>query len=261
MFDAVCAREKIPYFIAGGTLLGAMRHQGFIPWDDDADLAMRREDYRRLERILLVNPPQGTYWESVSNPKHCPTNHFFGKLCLEMTDISDSKPSKDGACHHFGIDVFPLDVRPYSRLRRLRQAVLSYYYIHLSSLLFGGTSGKHKMLKSVLKFLLKPFYGSMEKVVSKFNAVAALGGVRETDAYVSLCGRYGYNHETFRSVWFERSERVPFDRLMLPAPQGWREMLERTYGKNWRTPPSNPEFNAHYRVTAKASKNEGCVSH
>lgn len=247
-FDAVCRREGLRYFIAGGTLLGAIRHGGFIPWDDDADLAMPRDDYRKLERVLISSPPPGTYWESVSNADHFPTNHFFGKLCLSETEIIDSHPSEDGGCHHFGIDVFPLDIRPAARVLRLKQAFLSYFYRHLSSLLFGGTSSRQRVVKRVLKAVLKPFYRTVEDVARKFDGVCALGGAVPTDAYVSLCGRYGYRHETFLVRWFRTSVPVRFGRLTLPAPEGWEPMLEATYGADWRTPPALPQGNVHYRI-------------
>lgn len=104
----VCEHEGIPYFICGGTLLGAARHGGFIPWDDDADFVMLRKDYRRLEKILIDDPPPGTYWASVSNAAHFPTNHFFGKLCLKDSGIEDHDRGSLGVSHVFGIDVLTL---------------------------------------------------------------------------------------------------------------------------------------------------------
>lgn len=250
-FDAVCRREGLRYFIVGGTLIGALRHRGFIPWDDDADVAMPREDYRRLERILNADPPEGTYWESVSNPKHFPTNHFFGKLCLSETSIEDSHPSEDGTRHHFGIDVFPFDTRPCSFLRQCRQALLSYFYQHLSSLLFGGASGKFRALKKVLRGILQPFFSSAESVAERFAHVAAMGEGEDSSYYISLCGRYGYRRESYPKAWFRSAVRVPFESLMLSAPIEGESMLCQAYGKNWRTPPNPPAVNAHYRVNVK----------
>lgn len=250
-FDGICKREGISYFICGGTLLGAMRHRGFIPWDDDADVAMTREDYRRLERVLISDPPEGTYWESISNPNHFPTNHFCGKLCMSETMIEDNHPPEDGVCNHFGIDVFPFDTRPRSLIRQFKQAVLSYFYQHLSLLLFGGASGKFRVLKKVLRVVLRPFFVSAQTVADRFMRVAGMGEGEDSPCYISLCGRYGYRRESYPKDWFRSSVQVMFEGLTLPAPIEGDAMLCQAYGKNWRMPPKLPLENAHYRVNTE----------
>jgi lipopolysaccharide cholinephosphotransferase len=247
-FDSVCKREQIPYYIMGGTLLGAVRHKGFIPWDDDADVALFREDYLRLEKVLVENPPPGTYWESVSNPEHCPSNHFFGKLCLIETDIVDRNAVKGSVSHHFGIDVFPLDVRPKGFLRRQRQRFLSYYYNHLSPLLFGGTSRNHTLIKAVARRLLSPFYGSLSEVVERFYAVAECKGNERSEYRISLCGRYGYNNESYEESWFSQTVELEFEDTHLPAAAQWRRILEKTYGKDWHVPRRDNASQSHYCV-------------
>lgn len=248
VFDSICQREKIPYYIMGGTLLGAARHKGFIPWDDDADVALFREDYQRLEKVLIENPPPGTYWESVSNPEHCPSNHFFGKLCMIETDIVDRNAVKGSVSHHFGIDVFPLDVRPKGFLRRQKQRFLSYYYNHLSPLLFGGSSRNYALVKFVFRLLLSPFYKSVSDVAFRFLQVANCGGPKDLGYRVSLCGRYGYAHESYLSEWFTQMIELEFEDMVLSAPIGWRQVLENTYGKDWIIPKKDHSKHQHYCV-------------
>ena len=248
VFDCVCKRENIPYYIMGGTLLGAVRHKGFIPWDDDADVALFREDYRRLETVLIENPPAGTYWESVANPEHCPSNHFFGKLCLKETDIVDRNAVEGSVAHHFGIDVFPLDVRPEGFWKCQKQRFLSYYYNHLCPLLFGGSSNKYRFVKCLARRILAPLYESMDEVVKKFNRVVECENSEEGGCRISLCGRYGYYSESYLSEWFSHTVEFEFEDTVLPAAAGWNEILNKVYGKDWRVPRMDKVEHRHYSL-------------
>jgi len=64
ILDEICKKHDIPYFLVDGTLLGAFRHNGFIPWDDDIDVGMLKPDYRRFKRIVCQELPDGVYFES-----------------------------------------------------------------------------------------------------------------------------------------------------------------------------------------------------
>ncbi len=108
-FDTVCKEHNLRYGLSGGTLLGAIRHGGFIPWDDDIDVVMPRPDYERLIDIsnkvfndrLFFSTPKTDY----------NTVHAYGKLYdmrTELIEFPDSKRLKS----HVYIDVFPLDGLP-----------------------------------------------------------------------------------------------------------------------------------------------------
>ena len=249
-FSAFCGENGIRYFICGGTLLGAARDGGFIPWDDDVDVVVPRGDFRRLERLATERPPDGVFWLGQANPEHAEPNVFWGKFCLEDCDIVDAHAS-GGVAHRFGIDVLPLDELPASRLSRWRQRFLSYYYRHLSSLLFGGTSSRHRGVKLVLRAALAPFNTDARAVAERFLAVAAIGEGSGSGWLDSLCGRYGYAHEQFPAEWFSSSVYLPFEGLSLPAAIGWRGMLEMAYGKDWPTPRRDVMEKCHYILKGK----------
>lgn len=123
-FDRLCRALELPYFLFAGTLLGAVRHQGFIPWDDDVDVLMLREDYERFlkEAPALLNTEdfflQGEFSE------HWPM--FFSKLRLNGTACLEKHHPKDKACHQgLYLDVFPCDNARESKLGRYLQFAAS----------------------------------------------------------------------------------------------------------------------------------------
>ncbi|MFR5941210.1 MAG: phosphorylcholine transferase LicD [Parabacteroides merdae] len=67
IFDRICRKHNLRYWIDGGTLLGAVRHKGFIPWDDDLDVAMPSEDYKKLDQIIQSELPDHLFWQTPKN--------------------------------------------------------------------------------------------------------------------------------------------------------------------------------------------------
>lgn len=107
-FDRVCHRLGIPYVLYSGTLLGAVRHRGFIPWDDDLDVMLLRADYARfLAEAPALLDPEIFYLQAEFSP-HWPM--FFSKLRLENTACLERYHPRDPR-HHQGIylDIFPCD--------------------------------------------------------------------------------------------------------------------------------------------------------
>lgn len=110
VLDSFCARHGIQYSLAAGTAIGAIRHQGFIPWDDDIDIAMSRTEYNKFCRAWKQNPIDGYYLENYLDDKYCGTSH--AKLRKDGTVmLSEGEDEKHGH-HGIWVDIFPCDKIP-----------------------------------------------------------------------------------------------------------------------------------------------------
>lgn len=121
----ICEEHNIPYWITDGTLLGSVRHKGFIPWDDDADLAMLREDYEKFSRIVEKHLPEPFQIETVEVNTHGKHNW------LKVIYLGDFKWTDADGVEHQGlsIDIFPFDyVHETSKVQKLVHRVARLLY-------------------------------------------------------------------------------------------------------------------------------------
>ncbi|MCM1291754.1 MAG: LicD family protein [Prevotella sp.] len=133
-FDDYCRVNGIEYMLSSGTVLGAARHGGFIPWDDDLDVEMSASQYRKLRKLMIKNPPQGIAWQDWKNePLYVQP---FGKLRDTATHIHEAD-SCDNLYKYNGhyIDVFPLypsNSRKIANISRKIQNTLQYRLLNLN---------------------------------------------------------------------------------------------------------------------------------
>ncbi len=107
VLDRICKKHDIPYFLYAGSLLGAIRHDGFIPWDDDFDVALLRKDYKRLMKILPDELPPGIVLQNNDTDKNY--YYFFAKLRDKKSFIDEGLYDHPFKERGIFIDIFPLD--------------------------------------------------------------------------------------------------------------------------------------------------------
>lgn len=242
----ICAANDIRYFIIAGTLLGAVRHKGFIPWDDDMDIGMLRPDYERFLIAASQELPSDLFLQTWHSDKG------FGlpiaKVRKNGTRIIES--ASENAVHHKGIfvDIFPFDEKPSSTILQAKQIAFTYVCkrILLTRLKY-SVGGEKSILKNLLLAVAKrgtSFLSTtrlidfLEREMRRYN-VSGRGDV------VTIGGSYGYKKETLKRSWVDSLENVEFEKQQWPAFELWPEYLAHMYGNYMQLPPAEARGKRH----------------
>ena len=226
-FDKVCKKLDITYFLFAGTLLGAVRHKGFIPWDDDLDVLMPRKDYRRLLQEGPAILDQERFYLQGEFSEHFPM--FFSKLRLNGTTCLEKYFPKDPLVHQgVYMDIFPCDNAYNSKVGRLLQFFSSKVVIAKS--LYAEGYDTNSAAKKVFMAACRILPGKL------FHRIVL--GPKETKKQVHcyLGGARKMRKSTFPASWFSGTCQVPFEQSIYPAPEGYDDVLKVLYGDYMNIP-------------------------
>lgn len=227
-FDRVCKALDITYFLFAGTLLGAVRHKGFIPWDDDLDVLMPRRDY---ERLLKEGPgilDREHFFLQGEFSEHFPM--FFSKLRMNGTTCLEKYHPKDNKCHQgIYIDIFPCDNAYGSKIGRMMQFACSKIVI-AKGLYKRGYDSKN-ILKRILMLVCRPLPNRF------FHRIVT--GPKDTQAYVHcyLGGASKMEKSTFPASFFAGRMDASFEQGVFSIPEKYDDVLKVLYGDYMTIPP------------------------
>lgn len=227
-FDRICAKLSIPYVLFAGTMLGAVRHQGFIPWDDDLDVIMLREDYDRFLREAEGVLNKERFFLQKEFSEHWPM--FFSKLRLNGTTCLEKYHPKDHRAHQgVYMDIFPCDNAAGSNLGRRVQFYASKVVIAkaLDTRGYDTDSRKKKLFMVFCRILPgKPFLKLTKGIGRKTELVHSFLG-----------GSSSFAKSVYPRSCFENRQEAAFEGRFYPIPANYDCLLRILYGNYLRLPP------------------------
>lgn len=247
-YDSFCRKNNLRYTIYAGTLLGAIRHGGMIPWDDDIDVLMPRPDYNRFIQLAKDKfNPKYRIVNAYTDP-HCYTT--FTKIVDNNTTLVEYELMKDAVLGAY-IDVFPLDgvdldeieaqkhYREYRAFQSKTRFVRSNYTLQL-------VLNKSVTFEAFFKNrIFKLFFPNYNRMLVKCDQLMSSVNYESANLTRVYCSP-NHSHKVFCKEWFEDYIDIQFDHLTLRSIKSWDIFLKTLFKDYMKLPPEDKRITHHY---------------
>lgn len=236
----ICEKHGLQYYMSGGTLLGAIRHKGFIPWDDDIDVMLFREDYDKL--VQLVKEDSHNYWMTIVDHNNDGYFYPFAKI---VDDRTVAKMEDNVTDHGIWVDLFPLDSIPdddklrakfLKKCQFLRSIVVSMTTDFSPLPLFDKKTIVKRFLWLIAKIIgHKNVFYYTKKYISKYNGIDS--------KYVSCTYSPYVTHEYMLRTEVAPAVLLDFEDKKFYSTKAWDHYLKNLYGDYMKMPPVEKQKN------------------
>src|SRR4051794_661479 len=216
ILDFLCAKHQVKYFLIGGSLLGAVRHKGLIPWDDDLDIGMTRENYERFVKYAVPELPADIFFQNDETDAQYP---YSEQVEARLRDKYSSYTRKNDKWHEgLQVDIFVYD-----------RAFLPHNWCIIIQNILLGLLGNHKRRAVVLKWIQKSFPSRLVYASS----------------YLQNLGMWKFGTNYIQKKELTVLVKTKFEDMEVYIPTGWDRCLKRQYGNYMQMPPVEKQQGHH----------------
>lgn len=248
-----CIKNKINYWLEGGSLLGSIRHNGVIPWDDDFDLGMLRADFE-----FLIQKYKDELFEIkyITNDEYYP--FLLAKVILKDSLFIEHSLRDTSYTQGIYIDIFPFDNAPNKKWQRDFQKAKNFIYKKTLAAKDNIDYGHKKIsIKSfgyaLIRFFTYPF--SRRRIMQRFLKVAQKYNHKNTENVYSVGTGYRYEKKLFPRIWVSSTIEKTFNDTSFMIPVEWDKYLTQVYGDYLKLPPEEARVNRHNIVKFHLGEN------
>lgn len=255
IFSEICEKYHLRYYLVGGTMLGAIRHHGFIPWDDDIDVGMPRPDYERFLRIVRKELPKGYSFLNYKLNKDY--KRYFSRIVnnnVKVVNASNTKIIEENAW----LDIFPFDGMPNSKLKQkihFWHLTFIRFFYHAScfdELVNLNRPGRAWYIQAAIRFISFTHIGrhmNTKRLLRRIEKGLLKYPYDSAKYMVSFFGSY-MEKEIVDKTLLGNGKKYQFESLMLNGPEKYDEFLRHFYG-DYMKPPKDADKDKHNIETIK----------